>query len=205
MKTLRLVPVAICMLSLACDDDDVQPASGVTTPPEQSTRSMTPALPMPPVSGPGTRPVRSDCPTSVEGAEVAVSDTDEGAALTFTTKQGDVAALRARARYLARMYEAGGHHHMMWRRMGGPGRGHGHGMGPRGQHHPGMRGDVAALGDVRTTVTDVEDGARLELTPADASEVERLREAARRHQQRMSTGGCLTFTVRPGSDSPDAP
>jgi len=48
-------------------------------------------------------PHQADCPAAVEGADVAVSDTDAGVALTFTTGAADVAALRTRGWSMAQM------------------------------------------------------------------------------------------------------
>jgi len=48
--------------------------------------------------------MQQDCPMKVAGAEVAVTDTDDGIAVTFTTKTGDVDELRKRVERMATMY-----------------------------------------------------------------------------------------------------
>ena len=45
-----------------------------------------------------------NCPMQVSGADLAVADTKEGIALTFTTKTGDVNDLRRRAERMAKMH-----------------------------------------------------------------------------------------------------
>ncbi len=92
--------------------------------------------------------LRAGCPMVVQGAEVTVTDTEGGVALTFTTGAADVADLRTRVQRMAQMYEQ---HHgqsgIMWHHMGGKGMGHsGPGMGGEGMGHrgPGMGGDPRA-------------------------------------------------------------
>lgn len=158
-----------------------------------------PSSPMPAAGGDMMQQLRAGCPMVVEGAEVAVADSEEGAALTFTTEAGDVGDLRARVRHMAQMYGMHrGHRGMMWHHMGGQGQGRG---GPgMGMGHMAGRGPMPAA---TATVTDVDKGARLELQPTDASQLEDLREHARWHQQRMQIGECWMLQgqgTAPGAD-----
>jgi len=78
----------------------VSPREPPVSPPSEEQR--------PPRSNPGRgdgmmHPHQADCPAAVEGADVAVSDTDAGVALTFTTGAADVAALRTRGWSMAQM------------------------------------------------------------------------------------------------------
>jgi len=131
--------------------------------------------------------LHASCPMAVQGADVAVSDTEGGIALTFTTDAPDVADLRARARSMAKMYDMHrGHGAMMWHPMGGAGMGHGSGM------RMGME-DLEGGGSMpatSATVTDTDKGARIELQPAEASELDALRQRVRLHQERMHSGEC---------------
>jgi hypothetical protein len=136
---------------------------------------------------------RAGCPMVVKGAAVAVSDTEGGVALTFTTDKGDVGDLRARVEHMARMYEMHrGRGSMMWHQMGGGSMPHG-GTG-MGMGHMGARG---AMPGASATVSEIEKGARLELKANDSSQLEALREHVRWHQQRMSTGECWMLQGEP--------
>jgi hypothetical protein len=152
--------------------------------------------------------LRAGCPMVVQGADVTVADTDSGVALTFTTDAGDVVDLRARVRNMGQMYGmhrgrgmGGGGGRGMGsgggRGMGGGGgrgmgSGGGRGMGGgggRGMGGGGMdgRGPMPAASN---TVTDIDNGARLELRPTDPSQLDALREHVRWHQERMQSGAC---------------
>jgi len=137
----------------------------------------------------------------VQGADVTVADTDRGVALTFTTAAGDVVDLRTRVRNMAQMYEMHrGQAGMMWHHMGGKGMGHsGRGMGGEGMGHgrPGKGGEgmghMAGRGPMPAasgTVSDTDQGARIELRPTDSSQLDALREHVRWHQARMHSGEC---------------
>ncbi len=142
--------------------------------------------------------VNAACPMAVNGAQVTASDTDDGVALTFTTTGGDVSDLRQRVSQMAQMYGMHrGQGHMMWRRMGGPrggGMGPGAGMrgGPRGGMGPGARGGggVGPMPAMTSRVDNVDNGARLVLTPTDPAQLDALRARARMHAQRMQSGQC---------------
>ena len=143
--------------------------------------------------------MRDQCPMSAEGAQIEVSDTENGVALTFTATNGAVADLRARTRRMAEMYTLqGGHRGMRWHHMGGDdGRGmmgedHGSGtMGGTGMGHgPGVGMARGMMPAATATVEDVEGGARILLVPMDPSQLEPLREHARMHCERMHDGEC---------------
>lgn len=130
------------------------------------------------------RQLRMRCPMVVEGTEVRVSDTADGVALSFVTEERHARDLRARVAHLAEMYEMhpGPNTSKMWRRVDGS---------REGDHHTGLeRPGGGPMPAVETTVTDMAGGARLELTPTDPTEVEALREHARRHRDRMESGQC---------------
>jgi len=130
--------------------------------------------------------LRAGCPMVVEGADVLVADTEEGVVLTFTTQENDAGDLRARVQRMAEMYEMHrGQRGMMWHHVRGRGQDRG---GPgMGMGHMAGRGPMPAA---TASVTQVDRGARLELRPTDASQLEQLREHARWHQQRMESGEC---------------
>lgn len=144
--------------------------------------------PMPAAGDDVMQELRAGCPMFVEGADVAVADSEEGVALTFTTDDGDVGDLRGRVQHMAEMYEMHrGQRGMMWHHMRGQGKGRGGpGMG-MGMGHMAGRGPMPAT---TPTVTEVDNGARLELRPTDTSQLNALREHVRRHQQRMESGEC---------------
>ena len=105
------------------------------------------------------------CPMMVSGAEVAVADVQDGVALTFMTKSGDVDELRKRVEMLAKMHnqsvkDAQGH-------------------GVAGQMTP-----------ADTKYGIVPNGARLIFTPKDASQLEMLRKQVRQHQDRYANRDC---------------
>lgn len=142
--------------------------------------------------------LRADCPMVVQGAEVAVTDTEGGIALTFTTDGADVAELRARVQRMARRYDS---HHgqagMMWHHMGDNGMsrvGRGRGGERMGMRHMAGRGPMP---EASTTMTDTDLGARLELRPTDPSQLDALREHVRWHQERMHSGECWMLQGQP--------
>jgi hypothetical protein len=148
--------------------------------------------------------LRAGCPMVVQGADVKVSDTEGAVALTFTTDTGDVADLRTRVQHMAQMYQM---HHgqtgMMWHHMGGKaakGTGHGGpGMGGEDMGHMARRGPMPTAS---ATMTNTDLGARLELRPSDASQLDALREHVRWHQQRMHSGECWMLKGQPTATPP---
>lgn len=175
-----------------------QPEPQTGTP--SGTQEREPATPQPgPAPGTGMmQQWRAACPMVIEGADVTVSDTEGGVALTFTADEAELTDLRQRVRHLARMYEMHrGHGSMMWHHMGRHGMGggrHGMGMGHMPGHGP--------MPGASTRLTDIEGGVRLELTPTDPSQLEALREQVRWHQQRMHAGECWMLQDQPPTGSP---
>jgi hypothetical protein len=180
--TLTIASVLASAALWSCNKEDPPEPAEQTRPQTQEQTSP----PMPAAGGGMMQELRAGCPMVVEGADVAVSDTEGGVTLTFTTEAGDVADLRARVQHMAEMYEMhGGRRGMMWHHMGGQGRGRG---GPgMGMGHMAGRGPMPAA---TVTGTEVDKGARLELRPTDASQLDALREHVRWHQQRMEAGEC---------------
>jgi len=103
-----------------------------------------------------------DCPMKVEGAELAIEDTTDGVALTFTTKSGDVAELRRRAEKMAKMHDSTSNAHMM---------------------HQAMTPFAAKY-------ESDPNGARLTLTPKSAEQLEEFRTKVRQHVEQMKKGEC---------------
>jgi hypothetical protein len=141
--------------------------------------------------------LRASCPMVVQGAEVAVIDTEGGVALTFTTEGGDVADLRTRVERMSQLYTLHqGRRGMMWHPMGrGMGGGMGRGMGD-GMGKMTGRGPMPAAS---ATMTEADAKMRLELRPTDPAQLDALREHVRWHQQRMESGECWM-----SQDQPDA-
>jgi hypothetical protein len=160
------------------------------------------------------------CPMAVGGTTVRAEDTQDGAALVFTTPSGDVQELRNRVATMAKRHEqmqAGGgcpcgagmgpgpHHGEMRGGMpppggappagGGPGPGGGMGPGPGGMGPPGgmtpeMHAGMMAMKAAKVRMEPVEGGARLVFTPADPSQLPALRQAVQTRAQMMSSGQC---------------
>lgn len=131
-------------------------------------------------------PRRAACPLAVEGARMDVADTRDGVALIFTTRTGDVGALRQHALHMAQLYEAHNQgRRMMWQPVDGPvydsGRGLDRGPVPRWRPMP----------SVNVAYEDLATGARLVLTPISRTELGTLREHARAQRQRIRSGECL--------------
>jgi hypothetical protein len=144
--------------------------------------------------------LQSYCPMAGQDVQTEVSDVDNGVALTFTTKTGDVDELRQRVRRMAEMYAArSSRREMHWQAMGRGGMGPGGGgpgrmMGAENKGAMGRRGPMPAAD---TKVEEVEGGARIVLTPKDSSQLKALREHAHWHQQRMQSGECPVFQQSP--------
>ena len=172
----------------SCNKDNTQSSPTARPQPEEqlSPQAM-------PAGGAGMmQQLRTGCPMVVQGADVAVSDTEGGVALTFTTDAPDVSDLRTRVRSMAQMYEMHrGHGAMMWHQMRGEDIGHGSGMG---MEHMAGSGPMPAAS---SAVTDTDKGARIELRPTDASQLDTLRQHVRLHQQRMHSGECWMLQEQP--------
>ncbi len=113
----------------------------------------------------------SACPLGVPGAHVVVDDTDVGVMMTFTATADRLGDLRERARDAAAMHGPGQH----------LGKGHDgrHSMG--GDHGlKAMQLPPAFAGE-----EDIDGGARIRLTPADAADRDVLRAKVRERATAM--------------------
>jgi len=129
------------------------------------------------------------CPMAVPGTQVAVAETRDGEAVTFTTSPDRAGDLRTRVHAMADMHNR---HH-----QGGGGMEGMHG----GMHHGGtmdggsmgspVGGDAMAMmpPPSRASVEDVEGGARIVVTPNDPGDLDRLRSAVRMHAEHMRESG----------------
>jgi hypothetical protein len=104
------------------------------------------------------------CPMNVKGVQVDAVDVDGGAALSFTTATGDVAALRAK---VAQMAERHNSHHAM---AGSP-------MG-------------MAMMASKASVEELPTGARLVLKADAAAQVDGLRTHVHQRAEKMAKGEC---------------
>ena len=102
------------------------------------------------------------CPMKVDGTTVAVSDTADGVALTFSAKPPNVADLQQRVERMASMHAAMGNM-------------------PMGSQH-------MIAGTVKYEALPTE--ARLTLKPNDASKLKEFREQVRSHAEQMKKGDC---------------
>jgi len=106
------------------------------------------------------------CPMKVQGADVAVSDTKDGAALTFSAKsKEDVTELRKRVQQMASMHES-----MSGMPMG------------QGQMPP-----------FSTKYEETTNGARLTLTPKDPAKLADFRKQVAAHADHMKRGDCASM------------
>ena len=123
-------------------------------------------------------PMMQDCPMSVEGTTLNVTDTRDGVALTFTTKSGDVGELRRKVEKMAKMHDA------------------------KSSSMPMMSGMISASAKYE----EVPDGARLTLIPKKAAELQQLRAQVRDHAEQMNKGGCrMMHDMNPGMSANDIP
>jgi hypothetical protein len=138
------------------------------------------------------------CPMMME-AQIVASDTNDGAAIAFTTT-GDVAGLRMRVRRMADMRN----------RMAGGMMGTSEGDGMRGGGDAGMRGGGMQRGGgmmqdavpARASVEDIPGGARLVLIPADPARLATLREQTHAQVAMMQRGECPMMQSPPAPDEP---
>ena len=134
---------------------------------------------------------RGTCPMTVAGTQVSAADTATGEVLTFTTTSPDqVPELRNRVRAMADMHN---HHH------GAAEAGMGSGYGD---------GTAMSVPPVSTaTVEDTDQGARMVLTPTDASQVSDLQRIAREHAALMQAQGrCdMAAGMEPSEAQPGQP
>jgi hypothetical protein len=111
----------------------------------------------------GEHACTDSCPMEIEGTKVSYAETPDGAALVFTTDHGDVAELQRRVANKAET-----------------------------QSQPAIRLHAPKPGEVphATRADTVEHGARLIMTPNDASQLEALRKHVKEHADAMSKQGC---------------
>lgn len=125
------------------------------------------------------------CPMTVPGTQVSAADTATGEALTFSTSSPDqVADLRRRVRAMADMHNQhamGGMHEGMHGGMMGEGMGSG---------QDGGMGRMAKPPLASARVEDTDNGARLEITPDDPTQLPQLQSAVRAHADMMQQGSC---------------
>jgi len=112
------------------------------------------------------------CPMKVPNADVAVADTKDGVALTFSAKSKEnIADLRQRVQQMAKMHES----------MSGM---------------PGMAGMPAAQGHMTPFTSKFEEttnGARLTLTPKDPAQLQNFRKQVGVHVDHMKKGDCSSM------------
>lgn len=115
------------------------------------------------------------CPLDVPGTKVAAADTADGEAITFTTTPEHADELRSRVRAMADMHNR---HHA----EAAPGAGGGMHAEHGGMHMPPPS---------RAAVEDVENGARVVVTPTDPQDLQKLQSTVRMHAEHMQQqGGC---------------
>ena len=121
-----------------------------------------------------------NCPMKVPGTGVSVTDTENGIALTLTTKSGDVAELRRRIENMAKM----------------------HGTAPNAPMHGNMT-------PFSVKYEEIASGARLTLTPDNSGQLDSFRTAVRQHAEQMNKGECsmmqgmMNGMKKPGASSED--
>jgi hypothetical protein len=114
------------------------------------------------------------CPMDLPGTQLTAADTATGEALTFTTTPDQTAALRERVRALAAMHDQ----HGATRGSGTTASGRG-GMGGMPMPPPS-----------HTTVEDVDNGARMVVTPNDPADLAKLQSTVKMHAEHMQQMGC---------------
>jgi hypothetical protein len=114
------------------------------------------------------------CPMQVPGTQVAATDVEGGAAITFTTK-GDASEVRARVHRMADMHNQ---------------------MAAQPNMHMNMPASQA-------TVEDIDGGARVVLKAVDPANVDAVRSMAHEHAQMMaSSGECPMMKMMGKSQAP---
>lgn len=178
-RSLATLAVALTMTGVACMGGHAASSPGPST--AQAARNAP--------GGMGGMPT-SACPMAVPGTQVAVADTADGEAVTFTTAPDQAAELRSRVHAMADMHNS---HH-----QGGGMEGMHGGMQHNGMMGGGSMGSSGGGGAMpmmpppsRAAVEDVEGGARLVVTPSDPADLDRLRSTVRMHVEHMrQTGTC---------------
>ena len=114
-EALFMAATAVAALAAGCNSAAQTPPTPVSVEDQALSAEV-------PETGGMMGQVRESCPMLVAGATVEVSDVAGGAGMTFTTRSGDVASLRARVRRMADRYGMHtGHGGMMWHQMAGGG------------------------------------------------------------------------------------
>lgn len=104
-----------------------------------------------------------NCPMSLPGTEVAVADTPKGVTISITTKPENVVELRRRVEQMAAMHSSDRPGAAMM----------------QGQMMPGT-----------VKYEPIENGARLTLTPNDATKLAEFQKQVRGHVEKMQKGDC---------------
>ena len=108
------------------------------------------------------------CPMKVMGADIAIADTKDGVAVTFTAKSTEnVAEVRKRVEQMAKMHDSMSSMPMM-----------------QGQAH---------MGAFTAKYEETKDGARLTLTPKDSSKLKEFRAQVAAHVEHMKKGDCASM------------
>jgi hypothetical protein len=118
----------------------------------------------------------STCPFGFAGARVAVEDTKDGADVIITGI-GNAREIRQRAKDSAAMFGPGAHR----------------GIGHHGTHGDGQRhglGLATLSVPVRATEEDIDEGARIHVTPVRAEDRDRMRGALLARAENTRTGAC---------------
>ena len=102
-----------------------------------------------------------NCPMKISGADLSVTNVENGIILTITTKSGDVADLRSRTENMAKMHSASSTGDMHGRMMA-----------------------------FSIRYEEVPNGARLTLAPKDLAQLEEFRAKVRQHAEQMLKGDC---------------
>jgi hypothetical protein len=155
------------------------------------------------------------CPLDVPGSSVSASDTNDGAALTFTAPQDELTGLRVQVAQWAQQIERGGAERAMGTGSGAPvdgtlssqseawagsGNASGEFGGDRSPDQdpagvwPGNPARADQFPPARAVVQDTAEGARLVLTPNDSADAERLRAATRRQAAALQANGCASLS-----------
>lgn len=210
IQHLAMAAAVMALATTSCKDENEDEPVQIAEPVQEfgpgQKDEYQPSTPVPGRPMFSTEQLRRSCPMMVEGTDVEATDLENGIALTFTTKEGDVAALRNRVTRMADMYERKsvppGRHAILWHRvmMGadtppGP-----EWMHERG-HHQAQGGDEP-MPTVKATATQLEDGARLILQPVDVSQLTELRQHIRADQERMQSGECWMLREGEAENSP---
>lgn len=217
MNTIRFTLSASIALALAfgvaCDREPETPVESSTArslaPAKPESAATPPGAPTAPGSamplmgrGPMFEQMRSSCPMTIDNAKVEVTDTEDGVALSFTTNAENVGELRERAQHMASMYEMHrGRGAMRWHHMRGATAGPPMGRGHMGMGRGHMGRGAGPMPAANASLENIDNGAKIVLTPTNADQLEQLREHVRLHQERMQSGECWMLQGHPNTDA----